>query len=316
MKFSEFRHYQPKHLQHVFAFVCEDAFLVEESRDIWRGIFGGEWVFEKYSTREFEEIPAARLMDEALTPSLFSQNRALLVAADKLSRERLDDLQAIRTLRDSSLKIVLTFPSRKSADTLAKGLPLIEIDVMKPAETARWLMDKYKLSSDAARYLVDHVGTDLYTLHCEIEKLRTYVGRDRQIETRDIDMLVLRSEEFAPFELDDAIVGRNYGRAVNVVASMLEGGDDFPIVLSRIARVWRQLFIGKGLGGRSSAKDVAMAAGVPAFKAGDFTAACKKFEWDRLASGFRELLDADRAFKTWSANPRVFFDVLLWKLIR
>ena len=59
----------------VFAFVCEDDFLVEESRPVWQRIFGGDWVFEKYPAKEFEEIPSDRLMDEALTPSLFTQNR-------------------------------------------------------------------------------------------------------------------------------------------------------------------------------------------------------------------------------------------------
>lgn len=71
MKFADFGQYQPKPNQNVFVFVCEDAFLVEESRKVWRNIFRGNWVFEKYAVKEFEEIPAGRLMDDALTPSLF-----------------------------------------------------------------------------------------------------------------------------------------------------------------------------------------------------------------------------------------------------
>ena len=57
-----------------------------------------------------------------------------------------------------------------------KLFPVVEIDSMKPADVARWLMDRYKLTPDIARYLVDNVGTDLYQLHNEIEKLQTYVG--------------------------------------------------------------------------------------------------------------------------------------------
>jgi len=49
--------------------MCEDDFLVEESRTVWPQIFGGAWSFEKYAVKEFEEIPAVRLMDDALTPS-------------------------------------------------------------------------------------------------------------------------------------------------------------------------------------------------------------------------------------------------------
>jgi len=87
MKFSEFREFQPKSVQNVFVFVCEDDFLIEESRAVWQRILGGTWVFEKYAAKEFEEIASSRLMDDALTPSLFSQSRALIVtSAEKLTR--------------------------------------------------------------------------------------------------------------------------------------------------------------------------------------------------------------------------------------
>ena len=96
---------------------------------------------------------------------------------------------------------------------------------------------------------------------------------------------------------------------------MLEEGVEPLITLSRIVRVWRQLFIGKSLVGRKSAKEIAAAVLVPSWKATDFAASCKKFEWKRLASGFRLLLNADRALKTSTPNPEAYFDALLWKMI-
>ncbi len=99
MKFSEFKQFQPKQSSNVFVFVCEDDFLVEESRPVWKRIFAGTrggsatWVFEKYAVKEFEDIQTSRIMDDALTPSLFAQNRVLLVAnADKLTKARIEVL--------------------------------------------------------------------------------------------------------------------------------------------------------------------------------------------------------------------------------
>jgi len=316
MKFSEFRQYQPKPGQNVFVFVCEDDFLVEESRAVWLRIFGGSWVFEKYAAKEFEEIPAGRLMDEALTPSLFTQNRALLVTnAEKLTKGRIEHLTALQNVANASLKVVLVTSGRKSADALAKIFPIVEIDTLRPADVARWLVDRYKLAPEIARHLVENVGMELYGLHTEIEKLKTYVGDTRPIELRDIDVLILRSEQFGPFELDDAIIARDFKKAVQVLGAMLDEGVEPLIILSRIVRVWRQLFVGKGLVGKRSAKDLAAAALVPMWKAGDFAAGCKKFESKQLAAGFRLLLQADRAFKTSTPNPEGYFDVMLWKLI-
>jgi len=87
------------------------------------------------------------------------------------------------------------------------------------------------------------------------------------------------------------------------------------IILSRIVRVCRQLFVGKGLAGKHAAKDVAAAAMFPSWKAADLVAACRKYEWKQLARGFHELLNADRAFKTSSPNVEAYFDVMLWKLV-
>jgi DNA polymerase-3 subunit delta len=102
-------------------------------------------------------------------------------------------------------------------------------------------MDRYKLNSQIARYLVDNVGADLYQLHNEIEKLRTYVGDERPFEPQDVDVLILRSEQYGPFELDDAVLASDYKKAVQVVGTMLDEGVEPLVILARVARVWRQV---------------------------------------------------------------------------
>ena len=321
MKFSEFRQFQPKQSYNVFVFVCDDDFLVEESRAVWQRVFSGTgggsaWVFEKHAAKEFEEIPSSRIMDDALTPSLFTQNRMLFVtSADRLTKGRIEDLGLVQSLPNASLRIILVTNTRKPVEGWAKMFPIVEIDSLKPADVARWLMERYKLTPEISRYLVDNIGTELYQLHNEIEKLQTYVGNGRQIESRDVDVLILRSEQFGPFELDDAVLGRDYKKAVRVIGAMLDEGAEPLILLSRIARVWRQVFIGKSLVGKRGARDVAAAALVPVWKASEFAASCRKFEWGQLAAGFRLLLNADRAFKTSTPNPEGYFDVMLWKMI-
>lgn len=316
MRFSEFRQYQLKRPANVVAFVCEDDFLLEESRQEWPRIFGGQWVSEKLSNKEFEEIPAGRLMDDALTSSLFAQNRILIVRnGEKITKGRIEDLSALQAVANASLRIVLATTSRKGVEGMASLFPIIEIDAVKAGDAARWLIDQYKLTPDIARYLVENAGSDLYQLDSEVRKLQTYTRGSRAIEIRDIDVLILRTEQFGPYELDDAILARNYRKSVQVIGSMLDEGVDPLMVLARIVRIWRQLFVGKSVAGKRSAKDVAAAAMVPAFKAGDFIASCKKYEWKQLATGFRLLLNADRAFKSSSPNHEGYFDVMLWKMM-
>src|SRR5262245_6722794 len=115
MRFSEFRQYRPNPKHNVFVFVCEDEFLIHESRAVWAKLFDGNWIFEKLHAKEFDEIDARRLMDDALTPSLFSQNRAILVVnAEKISKSRAEDLSALDGVANSTLKIILATDNPKS----------------------------------------------------------------------------------------------------------------------------------------------------------------------------------------------------------
>src|SRR2546428_8766044 len=111
MKFSEFRQFRPKQLSNVFVFVCEDDFLIEESRAEWQRIFGmpaGTSIFEKYTAKEFEEIPSSQIVDDALTPSLFDQDRLIIVtAADRLTKARIEALEKVQNIPRASLRIVL-----------------------------------------------------------------------------------------------------------------------------------------------------------------------------------------------------------------
>jgi DNA polymerase III delta subunit len=315
MRFPDFRQYRAKPSDNVFVFVCEDDFLVEESRSVWAGLFEGNWQIEKLHVKEFEEIEFLRLMDDALTPSLFSQSRLLMVTnAEKLTKGRIEDLAKLQGIASSSLKIVLVMGNLKPADAWTRTFPIIGIDPLKPADAIRWVMDRYGMTADVARYVVDNVGSDLYPLHNEIEKLRTFVGAGQAITNRDVDELVLRSEQFGPWELGDAILARDYRKSVQVAGAMLADGAEPLLLLSQIVRVWRQLFIGKGLASQRSPKEVAAAVGLPPFKAGEFVAGCRKYEWRQLVLGFREILNLDRTLKSSSPDVEACFDVMLWKM--
>jgi len=316
MTFADFQKYRPKADHNVYAFVCEDDFLLEESRTVWAGIFGPNWVFEKLQVKEFEEIEGGRLMDEALTPSLFSQSRVVLVAnAEKVTKKRAEDLTALQAVSNSSLKVILLCSSLESVESWMKPLPVVAIDPLKAGDVARWLIERYGLSPEVARYVVENAGTELYPLHNEMEKLKTYLGGARPADLRDVDASLLRTEKFGPWELDDALLARDYHKAVHVVGAMLDEGEEPLRILAKMVRVWRQLFIGKGMAGKKGANEVAAAAGVPGFKANSFAGSCRKYGWPQLARGFRELLAADRAFKSSSPNVEAYFDILLWKLV-
>jgi DNA polymerase-3 subunit delta len=315
MKFADFGRSRPDPERNVFAFVCADEYLLHESRAVWAGLFGDGWRIEKLSAKEFESLDATHMAEDARTPSLFAESRAYLVTqAGKLKKDRIEALIELNALPNSSVKVVLAFEERKTAESLPKAFQRIEIDAVQAADAARWVVQRYKTPPDLAGHIVEQVGADLFPLYNEMEKLKCYVG-DRPITLRDAEISILRAELFGAWDLDDALYAKSYAKAVRLVGAMLDAGDEPLRLLSTIARVWRQLFAAKGLAGRTGASEVAMAVGAPAFKGAAIVAASRRYEWKQLAMGFRSIRAADRAFKSSSPNPEVYFDVMLWKLM-
>jgi len=88
------------------------------------------------------------------------------------------------------------------------------------------------------------------------------------------------------------------------------------VILSRVARVWRQLFVGHSLTGQTPPRDIAAMVSIPHWKVGAFTRACARFSETTLTRGFRVLVDADRTFKSASTERKLVLDLVLWKLLR
>jgi DNA polymerase-3 subunit delta len=318
MKFSQFRTHTPPDSANAYVFICEDDYLVDESRAVWERIFGGAWEFEKLSAKEFEAIDAARLMESALTPPLFGPRRVLLVrGAGKLTKKGRQVVEEIADLEDAHLKIILVAPTRRSVTSLTKdgGLGVVEIEPFRTGDTVRWLSQRPGVTQDVARHLVEHFGTDLGALHHEIEKLDVYLGGERGIEIADIERLTFRTERFGPFELEDSVLEQDYPKSVLVSGAMMEEGLEPVVWLFRLARVWRQILVGKALAGSASPSEIGRAASVPDWKASRFAAAADRFDWERVVGGFGVLAATDKALKTTSPNVPVTADVVLWKLI-
>ena len=321
MRFSEFTKLEPSRLGHIVVFVCADDLLVDESREVFQRLFraesGGEWAFERLTVKEFEAIDGPDLMEAALGPPLFGPSRALLVSdGGKVTKKKMALVDEIASLEHSSLKIVFVTASKRGVPKAKTKLPTIEIEPVRPGDAARWLRQRYKVGPEVAQYLVETLGSELRLLALEMDKLSAYVRESRPVEIHDVDLLTLRSEQFSPFDLDDAVIERDYTKAVRVADAMVEEGMEPLIILSRVARVWRQLFVGKALAGHRSARDVAAAASVPHWKAAAFRSGCERHPMAALVRGFRELVAADKRFKSASTDRILLLDLLLWKLLR
>ena len=103
-----------------------------------------------------------------------------------------------------------------------------------------------QIEQPAVALLAEHVGSDLWTLDSEIEKLAIYCA-ERPIAAEDVDALVSHTRESSIFELVDAVMERRTDVALKVMARLLGGGTSAQAQIAMIARQARMVALAQEL---------------------------------------------------------------------
>ena len=177
-------------------------------------------------------------------------------------------------------------------------------------------MDRYGVSPEVARHIVESAGTELYPLHNEMLKLEAYLGGSRPAEVRDVEVSILHVERFGAWDLDDAILERDYRKAVSVVGAMLEEGVDPLLVLAQNCPRLAAVVDRQGALGKEERERRRCRSGVPPFKGADARGKLPEV-WVAPAAyaGFASCSMRIARSRPQSPNVEAYFDMLLWKLV-
>ena len=108
-------------------------------------------------------------------------------------------------------------------------------------EIATWLQQFIKekgltIDQKAQAMLTDHLGTDLKKIENEVEKLIVSLPEDRRrITDADIERNIGISKDFNNFEMCNAILARNTGRALMIADHFKQNPKENPLVLTIMA---------------------------------------------------------------------------------
>jgi DNA polymerase-3 subunit delta len=170
-----------------------------------------------------------------------------------------------------------------------------------------WLADQFKLRGgsadpDACRMLIDLVGTDLYELATEADKLVTWAAGERVTAT-DVETLVPPRAEASSFALTDAWGERDVGAVLRASERLLERTGDprsrtIPrvagMLATHVARIRQcHAFEAQGL----SSKDAAARMKQHPFYVRKLFAQARNYSSDELRQATVRLAELDHALK-------------------
>lgn len=168
------------------------------------------------------------------------------------------------------------------------------------------------MTTQAVQLLVDLVGSDLWALAGEVEKLTLYAS-GRAVTAEDVEELVVTAREISVFTMVDAALEGNRTVAMRGLMRLLEGDATVTYLLAMLARQVRLMVLAKDLQAQRVPQNelgarLGIASAYPLRKTLEMA---QRFSPQALHRLHRGLLDTDVSIKTGALPERVALESLV-----
>ena len=167
------------------------------------------------------------------------------------------------------------------------------------------------ISPPAIRTLTDMVGSDLWALDRELEKLSLYASGQR-IEDSHVNELVHQAQEVNIFAAVDAMIDGREGVALRLLHQLMQDGREAPSIIAMIERQLRLLALArdsldKGIPQREMGNVLGVTSQFVVRKTVD---QARRHSWRDIIWRYDRLLEADLAIKQGRLEPDLALELL------
>lgn len=272
----------------------------------------------------FEELNES-LMDSPATDAIIAACETLPFMADKrlvVVREhpaltgRADaDEKLIAYIPQVPESTVLVFIAQGKADArkklysaIKKINGIVTFSALTDGELNAWVVKNFSglgktCSAQVAALLTFTVGSDTALLRTEIEKLAALTGERDAITEADVQAVATRSVECTVFELVDAVVAGQQGKAFGLLRDMLTSGSDRLGILAMLLRQFRLMQHIKIMQfEKLSTQDIKQRLGIAPFAAERCMRQASGYSGGQVKRAVRICLDAEYRVKSGQWN--------------
>ncbi len=201
------------------------------------------------------------------------------------------------------------------------GGKAVNLSHRKESELIKMLIDGAlkrgtSMDNNTARFLVERVGSDLQMLKNELEKLCSY-KKNGTVTKEDVETLCPKSVEASVYDLMGYVFSCDIAKALELLDGLFYTRVEPMIILYTVSSSYIDLyrvFAAKKSGVQVSEIASAFGYGKRAFLLERQAKNLSKFDEKTVSLSFSAILDAERALKSFSSNPRVILEELIVKL--
>ena len=279
-----------------------------------------DYLKENKITYDLTTSTLSDILDESSMMSLFSTTKIILglnFTLDKLSK---NDIEYLTNYLKSPNKDAYIILIANKIDLRVKESKIFKdnfkvIDTTKTnnqEDTVTYIKDyitnnNHQINSQNLEYLTNKLGTDIYNINNELDKIFIYLGKEKEITKDTIDLLINDKIDDIIYEFTNAILDNDYNKMIKMYQDLTREniGSDYFIV--SIANSFRQSLIIKILTNQyKSREEIAKVIGKKEFYIRKMQERLSSYTETDLTNYLNKLFIIDKNIKTGKSN----FDML------
>ena len=199
-----------------------------------------------------------------------------------------------------------------SAKAQVKSFPLLKNDRLRQWIGRRVKQEGGSISAEAANLLAKLIGSDLWIMASEINKLVLFTS-GRRIEEEDVKRLVSQAQEANVFAMVDAILEFKAGVAEQLLQRLLEGGAAPAYLLVMLSRQARMIVRAKELRGQGKAEtEIQDRLGLTSeFALRKVLEQANRYPMRQIIEVYHKLLETDLFIKTGKYDGELALNLLI-----
>ncbi len=307
----------------VYVIAGKDEFLVaEQTAAIVNMLLTPEQMQMCLWRADSDKVTAAEVFDELRTLPFLAEKRVVVLAGadDFVSNNRQQLEKYFERPADKGV-LIISVSSWHSNTRLAKILPktgeLIEVEEIKKQELASYVRNYAEslgknLSLNAAQMLLEFAGQEPGILRNEIDKLATYADSAKNITEKHVAEVVGRTRAFDAFEVIDAMMAADAGKALQKLRMMFETDREIEYtIVGAFAWHFRRMFSAAAMLAEGQRPDFVARKLNIKWKQQEYFNLVKKTGMKRIGDCLRQLAEFDYQIKTGKTSAQTAIESMI-----
>lgn len=320
----------------IYLLFGKESFLINETKQLLiQQVLQDDEIEFNLSSFDLNETPVEVALEDAETFPFIGERKLLFLhnasflTAEKTKEKAEHNLARLEAyLKEPAPYSIVVFVApyeklderKKLTKELKKNADTFEAKKLTEQELKNWVRTRadyngVTIEPAAIEQMLTLVGTNLFMLTSEMDKLALYIGKGLTIDVKTVESLVARSLEQNIFTLVEKIVTRKIEEALRIYYDLLKLNEEPIKILAVITGQFRLLYQVKELAKRGyGQKQIASHLKIHPFRVKLAAGQAQRFGDKELTYIIKQLADADYKMKTGAMNKELIIELFLLKL--